>query len=82
MSKHFSHTTDSDVPVEAVFAVLSGADWSSHLAAEPRDDSRARPRGDGGAGRRFSINDSEVELLARYAMIIEKHSFPPLVFLL
>ena len=40
MSKRFTHTTDSSPSVEDVFAVLSGVDWSTHLAAELGDDSR------------------------------------------
>jgi hypothetical protein len=40
LSKRFSHTTDSEVTVEQVFGVLSGPDWSTHLAAELGDDSR------------------------------------------
>jgi hypothetical protein len=50
LSKRFTHTTDSDVPVEAVFAVLSGADWSSHLSAELGDDSKTVRRDVGSDG--------------------------------
>lgn len=51
MSKRFSHTTDSEPTVEQVFEVLSGADWSTHLAAELGDDSRTvrREVGDDGS---------------------------------
>ena len=50
MSKRFSHTTDSAPSVEEVFAVLSGEDWSSHLATELGDDSRVVRRDVGADG--------------------------------
>jgi hypothetical protein len=40
MGKRFSSSFDSEVPVEDLFAVLSGEDWAATKAAHLGDDSR------------------------------------------
>jgi hypothetical protein len=40
VGKRFSHSVDSDVDVEALFAVLTGADWADRKAEHLGDGSR------------------------------------------